>query len=132
MACFAYGFRVRVLSLALASPTVRSRSDDKAWRRLAKGRLIPPAVRSKDSALRGDAIRIVGALKYGRLRRFGEHGVTWPDGAARRALTKLGVQWEPTEAEKGYNQGRSTQVPVNPVVHLKGRVGGSSAMGMRS
>ncbi|MGB8841927.1 MAG: hypothetical protein WCC64_12765 [Aliidongia sp.] len=42
-------------------------------------------------------------------------------GAARQALTKLGVQWEPTEAETAYNEGRSTQIPVNPVVRVKGR-----------
>src|ERR1022692_877292 len=35
-------------------------------------------------------------------------------GAVRQALTKLGVTWEPTEAQRAYNQGRSTQVPVNP------------------
>ena len=42
-------------------------------------------------------------------------------GAARQALTKLGVAWEPTEAERAYNEGRSTQVPINPVVRVKGR-----------
>jgi hypothetical protein len=42
-------------------------------------------------------------------------------GAARQALTKLGVKWEPTEAERAYNEGRSTQVPVNPAVRVKGR-----------
>lgn len=42
-------------------------------------------------------------------------------GAARQALTKLGVAWEATEAEQDYNEGRSTQVPVNPVVRVKGR-----------
>jgi hypothetical protein len=42
-------------------------------------------------------------------------------GAARQALSKLGVKWEPSEAEKAYNEGRSTQVPVNPVVRVKGR-----------
>ena len=42
-------------------------------------------------------------------------------GAARQALSKLGVRWEPTEAERAYNEGRSTQVPVNPVVRVKGR-----------
>ncbi|SPF51048.1 conserved hypothetical protein [Candidatus Sulfopaludibacter sp. SbA4] len=41
--------------------------------------------------------------------------------AARQALTKLGVSWEPTEAERAYNEGRSTQVPVNPVVRVRGR-----------
>jgi hypothetical protein len=42
-------------------------------------------------------------------------------GAAREALNKLGVRWEPTEAERAYNEGRSTQVPVNPAVRVKGR-----------
>ncbi len=42
-------------------------------------------------------------------------------GAARSALTKLGVKWEPTEWERAYNEGRSTQVPVNPAVRVKGR-----------
>src|SRR5437588_2207110 len=42
-------------------------------------------------------------------------------GAARQALTKLGIPWEPTEAERAYNEGRSTQIPVNPVVRVKGR-----------
>jgi hypothetical protein len=41
--------------------------------------------------------------------------------AAREALDKLGVEWEPTEAERAYNERRSTQVPVNPVVRVKGR-----------
>jgi hypothetical protein len=41
--------------------------------------------------------------------------------AARQALTKLGVKWEPMEAERAYNEGRSMQVPVNPVVRVKGR-----------
>jgi len=42
-------------------------------------------------------------------------------GAARQALNKLGVKWEPSEAERDYNAGRSTQIPVNPVVRVKGR-----------
>ena len=42
-------------------------------------------------------------------------------GVARQALDKLGVDWEPTEAEQAYNEGRSTQVPVNPVVRVKSR-----------
>ena len=41
--------------------------------------------------------------------------------AARQALDKLGVSWEPTEFQRAYNEGRSTQVPVNPVVRVKGR-----------
>jgi hypothetical protein len=42
-------------------------------------------------------------------------------GAARQALTKLGVAWQPTEAEREYNEGRSTQIPINPVLRVKGR-----------
>ncbi len=42
-------------------------------------------------------------------------------GAAQQALTKLGVKWQPSEAESEYNDGRSTQIPVNPVVRVKGR-----------
>src|ERR1700722_7986966 len=42
-------------------------------------------------------------------------------GAARQALDKLGVLWEPTEYQRAYNEGRSTQVPVNPAVRVRGR-----------
>lgn len=42
-------------------------------------------------------------------------------GATREALNKLGVEWEPGDAEKAYNAGTSTQVPVNPVVKIRGR-----------
>jgi hypothetical protein len=42
-------------------------------------------------------------------------------GVARQALDKLGVKWDPTEAERAYNEGRSTPEPVNPVVRVKGR-----------
>jgi hypothetical protein len=36
-------------------------------------------------------------------------------------LTKLGVPWELTNAQKAYNEGRTTQVPVNAVLRVKGR-----------
>ena len=39
---------------------------------------------------------------------------------ARRALDKLKVRWEPPAAEVDYNEGRSTQVPMNPRVRLRG------------
>ena len=39
---------------------------------------------------------------------------------ARRALDKLKVRWEPPTAERDYNEGRSTQVPMNPMVRLRG------------
>ena len=41
--------------------------------------------------------------------------------AARQALNKLGVPWEATEFQRAYNEGRSTQVPVNPALKVKGR-----------
>src|SRR5256712_5056968 len=79
-----------------------------------------------------------GLVREGRLVRlgYGVYGRAIPSrlsgepilyspngfiGAARQALTKLGVQWEQTEAERAYNEGRSTQIPVNPVVRVKGR-----------
>ncbi len=40
---------------------------------------------------------------------------------ARQLLDKLQVDWEPTEAERAYNEGRSTQVPMTPRVRLRGR-----------
>jgi hypothetical protein len=42
-------------------------------------------------------------------------------GAARQALTKLGVDWESTDAQRAYNERRSTQVPGNPVIRVKSR-----------
>jgi len=41
--------------------------------------------------------------------------------AARQALDRLGVEWEQTDFQRAYNEGRSTQVPVNPAVRVKGR-----------
>jgi hypothetical protein len=39
-------------------------------------------------------------------------------GAAREALTMLGVAWDLTERKRAYIEGRSTQVPNNPAVRL--------------
>jgi len=42
-------------------------------------------------------------------------------GAVSRAvLDKLDVPWEPTDAKRAYNKGRSTQVPMTPRVRLRG------------
>lgn len=38
--------------------------------------------------------------------------------AARQTLDKLGVPWEQTEFQRAYNEGRSTQVPVNAAVRV--------------
>jgi Family of unknown function (DUF6088) len=39
---------------------------------------------------------------------------------SREVLDKLRVRWEPTDAERAYNEGRSTQVPMTPRVRLRG------------
>ena len=39
---------------------------------------------------------------------------------SRQVLDKLKVRWEPTTAERNYNEGRSTQVPMTPRVRLRG------------
>ena len=43
------------------------------------------------------------------------------DSTLREALTRLGVAYEPGSAEKDYNEGKSTQVPVRNIVKLKSR-----------
>jgi hypothetical protein len=40
---------------------------------------------------------------------------------SRQVLDKLKVAWEPTTAERDYNEGRSTQVPMTPRVRLPPR-----------
>jgi hypothetical protein len=62
--------------------------------------------------------RAVTSRLSGQPILYSENGLL---GAAREALTKLGVPWEMTAAERAYNEGRTTQVPVNPVVRVKGR-----------
>ena len=84
-------------------------------------------VRALRGLVREGSLVRLGYGVYGRAitsRLSGEPILYSPDGfigAARRALDKLGVAWEPTEAERAYNDGRSTQVPVNPAVRVKGR-----------
>lgn len=74
----------------------------------------------------GQLVRL-GYGVYGRAvtsRLSGQPILSSPSGFAgvtRQALTKLGVKWELTEAEEAYNAGRSTQIPVNPAVRIKGR-----------
>src|SRR5882724_5393283 len=71
----------------------------------------------------GRLIRL-GYGVYGRSELSEQPMLASPDGfvgAARAALTELGVAWGPTEWERAYDEGRSTQVPVNAVVRVKGR-----------
>ncbi|WP_313341432.1 DUF6088 family protein [Stenotrophomonas sp.] len=47
-----------------------------------------------------------------------------PDGflsVAQQALARLGVRWESTQAQRAFAENRSTQIPVNPVLKVKGR-----------
>lgn len=80
----------------------------------------------RDLVREGQLVRL-GYGVYGRAeisRLSGEPMLAVRGGfleAARQALDKLGVQWEPTEFQRAYNEGRSTQVPVNPAVRVKGR-----------
>jgi hypothetical protein len=62
--------------------------------------------------------RAIQSRLTGEAILFSQNGFS---GAVRQALTKLGVDWEPIEAEIAYNEGRSTQIPVNPVLRVKGR-----------
>jgi len=43
------------------------------------------------------------------------------DFALRQALKRLGIGYEPGSAEKEYNEGKTTQVPVRNIVRLKSR-----------
>lgn len=40
---------------------------------------------------------------------------------AQEALTRLGVRWQPSDAQVAYQQDLSTQIPVNTVVKVRGR-----------
>jgi len=121
----------------LRHKTLRSRIEDRISRRRDDSVFLTREfmdLGGEDQVLR--ALR--GLVRDGRLVRlgYGVYGRTVisdltgkpllysPGGfrsAAREALTKLGVEWEPTESEKAYNEGRSTQIPFNPVVRVKGR-----------
>lgn len=43
------------------------------------------------------------------------------DPTLRKALKRLGIAFEPGSAEKEYNEGKTTQVPVRNIVRLKSR-----------
>lgn len=43
------------------------------------------------------------------------------DSALRTALKRLGIDYEPSSAEKAYNEGKTTQVPARNIVRLKSR-----------
>ena len=49
---------------------------------------------------------------------FHPHGFI---GAARTALTKLGVEWEPTEREVAFQEGRTSEIPAVAAVRIRRR-----------
>ena len=76
------------------------------------------AVSGKSQRIRRERALAITSTLSGKPILYSPNGFA---GAARQALNKLGVSWEPTEAERAYNEGRSTQVPVNPAVRVRGR-----------
>lgn len=42
------------------------------------------------------------------------------EGAGREVLNKLGIKWDLTDAQRAYNERRSTQIPANPAVRIVG------------
>lgn len=84
-------------------------------------------LRALRSLVRSQRLVRLGYGVYGRAIQSRLTGAPMLDspngfiGATREALNKLGVAWEPGEAEKAYNAGTSTQLPVNPVVKIRGR-----------
>jgi hypothetical protein len=72
----------------------------------------------------GKLIRLgYGAYARAEISRLTNQPMLTGDGfsaASRKVLDKLRVPWEPTTAERAYNEGRSTQVPMTPRVRLRG------------
>lgn len=117
--------------------TLRERIEERIARKAGEDVFLPreftdlggedQVLRALRGLVRDKRLVRLGYGVYGRAtvsRLSGETLLYSPNGfagAARQALTKLGVKWEPTEAERAYNEGRSTQVPVNPVVRIRGR-----------
>ncbi len=120
--------RLKTLRERIEERIDRKRSDDvfltREFRDLGGEDQVLRALRS---LVREKRLVRLGYGVYGRAvvsRLSGEPLLYSPNGflgAARQALNKLGVPLEPTEAERAYNEGRSTQVPVNPVLRVKGR-----------
>jgi hypothetical protein len=105
---------------------IAERRDDafltREFRDLADERQVQRALRELTDA--GKLIRL-GYGVYGRaeMSPITQQPMLSGDGfgpVARQVLDKLKVRWEPTSAERAYNEGRSTQVPMTPRVRLRG------------
>jgi hypothetical protein len=73
----------------------------------------------------GDLIRLgYGVYARAELSSLTQRPMLAGDGfgqVSRQVLDKLQVPWEPTTAERAYNEGRGTQVPMTPRVRLPRR-----------
>jgi hypothetical protein len=105
---------------------IAERRDDafltREFRDLADERQVQRALRELTDA--GKLIRL-GYGVYGRaeVSPITHQPMLSGDGfgpVARQVLDKLNVRWEPTSAERAYNEGRSTQVPMTPRVRVRG------------
>jgi hypothetical protein len=105
---------------------IAERRDDafltREFRDLADERQVQRALRELTDA--GKLIRL-GYGVYGRaeMSPITHQPMLSGDGfgpVARQVLDKLKVRWEPTSAERAYNEGRTTQVPMTPRVRLRG------------
>lgn len=105
---------------------IAERRDDafltREFRDLADERQVQRALRELTDA--GKLIRL-GYGVYGRaeMSPITHQPMLSGDGfgpVARQVLDKLNVRWEPTSAERAYNEGRSTQVPMTPRVRVRG------------
>jgi len=105
---------------------IAERRDDafltREFRDLADERQVQRALRELTDA--GKLIRL-GYGVYGRaeMSPITHQPMLSGDGfgpVARQVLDKLNVRWELTSAERAYNEGRSTQVPMTPRVRLRG------------
>jgi hypothetical protein len=117
--------------------TLRARIEERIARKIRDTVFLPrefadlsgedQVLRALRGLVRDKRLVRLGYGVYGRAvisRLSGEPLLSTPTGlrgAAREVLTKLGVSWEPTDAERAYNERRSTQIPINPAIKVKGR-----------
>lgn len=108
--------------ISQADKTVFLRGDFKNFGEYAQvGRALGKLVKSEEIVRIGYGIYV---RTRPSLIRKGARTLATPGGfkgAAYDALDRLGVKWRPSEAETAYNEGRSTQIPANASVIIRGR-----------
>lgn len=119
--------RARTLRERIAARIARKRDDVFLPREFADLGGEDQILRALRELVRGGRLIRLGYGVYGRAQRSkltGKPALAARGGfvgASRAALSKLGVAWEPSDLERAYDEGRSTQVPINAVVRVKGR-----------